>query len=158
MSGTRFELRFVKMFNLNLNMMNLVKRQKPVFTSLIDDLFLNQDWSHMSGSLPAANIIEADDRFDIELAAPGKKKGDFKIELDEGILTISSETETKSSDNVGNFTRKEFGFNSFKRSFNIPESVSTDKISANYKEGILTVSLPKKEEALPQPKKLISIK
>ncbi|MEK9604012.1 MAG: Hsp20/alpha crystallin family protein [Flavobacteriaceae bacterium] len=138
--------------------MNLVKRQKPVFTSLIDDLFLNQDWSHMSGYLPAANIIEADDHFDIELAAPGKKKEDFQIELDEGILTISSETETKSDEKVGNFTRKEFGFNAFKRSFNIPESVSSDKISANYKNGILTVSLPKKEEALPQPKKLISIK
>lgn len=138
--------------------MNLVKRQKPVFTSLIDDLFLNQDWSHVNTNVPAANIIEADDHFDIELAAPGKKKADFKIELEEGVLTISSETETKSTEKEGSFTRKEFGYSAFKRSFNIPDSVSADKISANYKEGILTVSLPKKEEALPQPKKLISIK
>jgi len=138
--------------------MNLVIRQKPVFTSLIDDLFLNQDWSHISGSETAANIIETDDHFDIDLAAPGKKKADFKIELEEGILTISSEIEKKSTEKEGTLTRKEFGYGSFKRSFNIPDSVSTDKISANYKEGVLRVSLPKKEEALPQRKKLISIK
>ena len=137
--------------------MNLIKRQNPVFTSLIDDLFINQDWNHISATVPAANIIEADDHFDIELAAPGKKKSDFTIELDEGVLTISSETETKSTEKDGSFTRKEFGYSSFKRSFNIPETVSADKISASYKEGILTVSLPKKAEALPQPKKLISI-
>jgi len=125
---------------------------------LIDDLFINQDWNHISATLPAANIIEADDHFNIELAAPGKKKSDFTIKLDEGVLTISSETETKSTEKDDNFTRKEFGYSSFKRSFNIPETISDDKISASYKEGILTVSLPKKEEALPQPKKLISIK
>lgn len=138
--------------------MNLIKRQNPVFTSLIDDLFINQDWNHISATVPAANIIEADDHFNIDLAAPGKKKSDFTIELDEGVLTISSETETKSTEKDGSFTRKEFGYSSFKRSFNIPETISADKISASYKEGILTVSLPKKAEALPQPKKLISIK
>jgi HSP20 family protein len=138
--------------------MNLIKRQNPVFTSLIDDLFINQDWNHISATLPAANIIEADDHFNIELAAPGKKKSDFTIKLDEGVLTISSETETKSTEKDDSFTRKEFGYSSFKRSFNIPETISDDKISASYKEGILTVSLPKKAEALPQPKKLISIK
>jgi HSP20 family protein len=138
--------------------MNLIKRQNPLFNSLIDDLFINQDWNHISATLPAANIIEADDHFNLELAAPGKKKSDFTIELDEGVLTISSETEIKSTEKDGSFTRKEFGYSSFKRSFNIPETVTADKISASYKEGILTVSLPKKAEALPQPKKLISIK
>ena len=138
--------------------MNLIKRQNPVFTSLIDDLFINQDWNHISTTVPAANIIEADDHFNIELAAPGKKKSDFNIELEEGVLTISSETETKSTEKDGSFTRKEFGYSSFKRSFNIPETVAADKIVASYKEGILTVSLPKKAEALPQPKQLISIK
>ncbi len=137
--------------------MNLIKRQNPVFTSLIDDLFLNQDWNYNSNNIPAANIIEADDHFDIQLATPGKKKNDFKIELEEGVLTISSQIESNSNEEDSSFTRKEFGYSSFIRSFNIPDTVSTDKISANYKEGILTVSLPKKEEALPQPKKLISI-
>jgi HSP20 family protein len=138
--------------------MFLIRRQTPVFKSLIDDSFLNQDWNHININVPAANIIEADDHFDIELAAPGKKKSDFKIELEEGVLNISSETESKSTEKDGSFTRKEFCYCSFKRSFNISETVSADKISANYKEGILTVSLPKKAEALPQPKKLILIK
>lgn len=138
--------------------MNLIKRQNPEFTSIIDDLFLNQDWSRIDSKVPAVNIIEADDHFDIELAAPGKKKSDFEIELEEGVLTISSETLTKSSENECNFTHKEFGYSSFKRSFNIPDTVALDKISASYKEGILTLSLTKKDEALPQPKKMISIK
>lgn len=138
--------------------MNLVKRQNLVFKSILDDLFLNQDWNHTNQTFPSANIIEADDHFDIQLAAPGNKKGDFKIELDGCVLTITSKKEIKSSEKQGSYTRKEFGYNSFKRSFNIPETVSTDKISAHYTEGILTVSLPKKVEALPEPKKIISIK
>ena len=138
--------------------MNLIKRQNPMFTSLIDDLFHNQDWNHISTNIPATNIVEADDHFDIQLAVPGKKKSDFTIEFEESILTISSETETKYTEKEGTFTRKEFGCNSFKRSFSIPETVSADKISASYKDGILMVSLPKKTEALPQPKTLISIK
>jgi HSP20 family protein len=145
------------MFNLKPNIMNLIKRQNPLFTSLIDDLLLNQDWN-LNSNIPAANIIEADDHFDIQLAVPGKKKNDFKIELEEGILTISSKIERNSTEEDNSFTRKEFGYSSFKRLFNIPETVSTDRITANYKEGILTVSLPKKEEALPKPKKLISFK
>ena len=138
--------------------MNLIKRQNPVFTSLIDDFFINQDWNHINTSFPAANIIEADDHFNIEFAAPGKKKSDFIIEFEEGVLTIFSANEKKSTDKDVSFTLKEFGYNSFNRSFTIPETVSADKISANYKEGILKVTLPKKSEALPQPKKLISIK
>ena len=138
--------------------MNLVKRQNLVFKSILDDLFLNQDWNHTNQTFPSANIIEADDHFDIQLAAPGNKKGDFKIELDGCVLTITSKKEIKSSEKQGSYTRKEFGYKSFKRSFNIPEIVSADKISAHYKEGILTVSLPKKAEALPEPKKFISIK
>ena len=138
--------------------MNLIKRQNPMFTSLIYDLFHNQDWNHISTNIPATNIVEADDHFDVQLAVPGKKKSDFTIEFEESILTISSETETKYTEKEGTFTRKEFGCNSFKRSFSVPETVSADKISASYKDGILTVSLPKKTEALPQPKKLISIK
>tara|TARA_B100000963_G_scaffold69042_1_gene57332 strand:+ start:25021 stop:25437 length:417 start_codon:yes stop_codon:yes gene_type:complete len=138
--------------------MNLIKRQNPIFTSFIDDLFHNQDWNHISTNIPATNIVEADDHFNIQLAVPGKKKSDFTIEFEESILTISSETETKYTEKDGTFTRKEFSSNSFKRSFCVPETVSADKISASYKDGILMVSLPKKTEALPQPKKLISIK
>jgi HSP20 family protein len=138
--------------------MNLLKRQNPAFTSLFDDLIFNQDWNNQNLSLPAVNIIEADDHFDIQLATPGMKKSDFQIEVDEGVLIISSETVIQTNETETSFTRKEFGNHSFKRSFNIPDTIYVDKITAAYKEGILTVSLPKKEEALPQPKKLISIK
>jgi HSP20 family protein len=138
--------------------MNLLKIQNPAFTSLFDDLIFNQDWNNQNLSLPAVNIIEADDHFDIQLATPGMKKSDFQIEVDEGVLIISSETVIQTNETETSFTRKEFGNHSFKRSFNIPDTIYVDKITAAYKEGILTVSLPKKEEALPQPKKLISIK
>ncbi len=138
--------------------MNLVKRQNPVYNSLIDELFRNQSRNPVNAYAPAVNIIEAEDHFDIQLATPGKKKEGFKIEMEEFILTISSEMDTKSTKKEESFTLKEFGYNSFKRSFNVPETVSVDKIHANYKEGVLTVCLPKKEEDLPQPKKRIAIK
>ena len=138
--------------------MNLLKRQNPAFTSLFDDLIFNQDWNNQNFSLPAVNIIDADDHFDVQLATPGMKKSDFQIEVEEGELIISSDTDTQSNETETSFTRKEFGYHSFKRSFNIPDTIYVDRISATYKEGILTVSLPKKEEALPQPKKLVSIK
>ena len=138
--------------------MNLLKRQNSAFSYLFDDFILNQDWGYHKASLPAVNIITSDDQFDIELATPGNKKADFQIEVEDDVLIISSETVSQSGDTETSYERKEFGYNSFQRSFNIPESVNTDKISATYKEGVLTVSLPKKEEALPQPKKLISIK
>lgn len=138
--------------------MNLLKRQIPAFSYLFDDFILNQDWGYQKDSLPAVNIITSEDQFDIELATPGNKKADFQIEVEDDVLIISSETVSQSGDTETSYERKEFGYNSFQRSFNIPESINTDKISATYKEGVLTVSLPKKEEALPQPKKLISIK
>ena len=138
--------------------MNLLKRQIPAFSYLFDDFILNQDWGYQKDSLPAVNIITSEDQFDIELATPGNKKADFQIEVEDDVLIISSETVSQSGDTETSYERKEVGYNSFQRSFNIPESVNTDKISATYKEGVLTVSLPKKEEALPQPKKLISIK
>ena len=138
--------------------MNLLKRQNPAFSYLFDDFILNQDWGYQKDSLPAVNIITSEDQFDIELATPGNKKADFQIEVEDEVLIISSEKVSQSGDTETSYERKEFGYNSFQRSFNIPESVNTDKISATYKEGVLTVSLPKKEEALPQPKKLVSIK
>ncbi|MBL6643327.1 MAG: Hsp20/alpha crystallin family protein [Flavobacteriaceae bacterium] len=138
--------------------MNLIKRQNPVFNTLIDDLLLTSNWSRVHDDAPAVNIIEVDDRFDLQLLAPGQKKGDFEIALEEGVLTISSEVEQHSKEDALSFTRREFGYNAFKRAFDVPDSVAVEKISAQYKEGILTVSLPKKEEALPQPKKLISVK
>ena len=138
--------------------MNLLKRQNSDLNSLFDELIFNRDWNIQKLSLPAVNIIEVGDHFDIQLATPGMKKSDFQIEVEEGVLIISSDTDIQSNETETSFTRREFGYHSFKRSFNIPDTINVDRISASYKEGILTVSLPKKEEALPQSKKLVSIK
>ncbi|MBE9481831.1 MAG: Hsp20/alpha crystallin family protein [Bacteroidetes bacterium] len=102
--------------------------------------------------MPAANIIENKDSFELEIAAPGMNKKDFKINLDNNILTILSERESKkeeksekNEDNVS-YTRREFIYSSFNRSFTLPKSIELDKIKADYKNGILNISLPKKDE------------
>ena len=141
--------------------MNLISKQTPFFPSLIDD-FINNDWNvkvpSLSSRIPAANIKELDSQFEIELAIPGKEKDDFEIDLDDGILSISSTQDDKKLDEKENFTRREFSYNSFRRSFSIPDSVDHTKIDANYKDGVLKVLLPKYKEAQPQPKKLIKIR
>ena len=141
--------------------MNLIRKHNPFFPSLVDELF-NQDrrvrTSSISSTTPAVNIIEQDTQFLIELAAPGNKKEDFEIEIEDGILSISSSSDKE--DNTSEketFTRHEFSYNSFRRSFTIPESVDVSSIEATYNEGVLLIKLLKLEEALPQPKKLIKI-
>ena len=141
--------------------MNLIRKQSPFFPSLIDD-FINNDWTvkvpAISSAVPAVNIKEFDTQFEIELAAPGKQKGDFEIEVEDGVLSISSTQEEEKLDEKGKFTRREFSYSGFRRSFTLPDSVNLAKIDANYKEGVLHVLLPKHEEAQPQPKKLIKIR
>ena len=141
--------------------MNLIRKQNPFFPSLVDELF-NQDrrlrTSSLSSTTPAVNIIEQDTQFLIELAAPGNKKEDFEIEIEDGILSISSSSNKE--DNTSEketFTRQEFSYNSFRRSFTIPESVDVSSIEATYSAGVLLIKLLKLEEALPLPKKLIKI-
>ena len=140
--------------------MNLIRKQNPFFPSLVDELF-NQErrvrTSSISSTTPAVNIIEKDIQFMIELAAPGKKKEDFEIEIEDGILSISSSNKEDNTSEKETFTRQEFSYNSFRRSFTIPESVNVSSIEATYNEGIFLIKLLKLEEALPQPKKLITI-
>ena len=140
--------------------MNLIRKQNPFFPSLVDELF-NQDrrvrTSSISLTTPAVNIIEQDTQFLIELAAPGNKKEDFEIEIEDGILSISSSNKEDNTSEKETFTRHEFSYNSFRRSFTIPESVDVSSIEATYSEGVLLIKLLKLEEALPQPKKLITI-
>jgi len=141
--------------------MNLIRKQTPFFPSLIDD-FIYNDWnikspSH-SSTMPAVNIKELDSQFEIELAVPGIQKEDFAIEVEEGILSISSTQEEEQVIEKGKFTRREFSYNSFRRSFTLPDSVDPTKIDASYSNGVLRVLLPKHKEAQPQPKKLIKIR
>ena len=140
--------------------MNLIRKQTPFITSLFDD-YVNQDWDFKvssSAGTPAVNIKELDNLFEIDLAVPGKKKSDFEIEVEEGLLSISSSMEEDQVTEKAKFTRREFSYNSFKRTFTIPDSVDPSNIEAHYSEGVLKLSLPKRKEALPQPKKLIKIR
>lgn len=126
-----------------------------------DDDFLDfrrprLDTSWMS-KVPAANVIESDDEYCMELAVPGMNKKDFHIDIEESNLLISAEKEEKKSEKDEHFTRKEYSYNSFKRSFMLPDAVDPDAIKAEYKDGILKLTLPKKEEVKKKPVKEITI-
>ncbi|HCQ17474.1 Hsp20/alpha crystallin family protein [Roseivirga sp. UBA1976] len=145
--------------------MALVRTSNPSFSSLFDDFFntelgdwRRQNYSSTDTTLPKVNIKENDDAFMVEMAAPGMKKEDFNIQLDNNLLTISSEKKEDSKDDNFRYSRKEFAYRSFQRAFTIPESADEQKIGAVYEDGILTITIPKKEEAKPQPPKTISIK
>jgi HSP20 family protein len=96
---------------------------------------------------PPVNVVEVDGNYRIELAVPGFKKEDFNVNLEEGKLTISLEVKSESEEKSEKYTRKEFSFQSFKRSFTLPDSVDVEKISGSYEAGILVLTLPKKEVA-----------
>lgn len=141
----------------------LVRYQnKPMMPNLFDELFghgLMSDIYNrgLFSDMPSANIVEEKEKFMIDLAAPGLDKEDFKINIDERVLTISVEKEEKKEEETNKFTKKEFSYSAFKRSFNLPDSIHVDKIEARYENGILTVNLPKKEEAIVKPVREIKI-
>ncbi|WP_276482251.1 Hsp20/alpha crystallin family protein [Paraflavitalea pollutisoli] len=112
-----------------------------------NDLFPNGFSPLKSATIPAVNITDAKDEYKLSLAAPGLKKSDFNIDIDGNMLTISCEKEENKEEKDGHHTRKEYSYQSFSRSFTIPDEVVKDKIEASYDDGILKVALPKKEEA-----------
>lgn len=118
-----------------------------------------RNFSETNTTIPSVNIRETDDGYAVEMAAPGLSKSDFKVELLNDTLTISSEKqEKKRAEEKGRYTKQEFAYQSFKRSFHLPSTVEEDQIMAKYEDGILKVWIPKKEEAKPKPAKLIDIK
>lgn len=131
--------------------------------SLVDE-FLGKDllgnlFDGFTGvNMPAVNIIDGKEEFKIEVAAPGLEKNDFKIDLNHNVLTISSENERKNEEKEGKYMRREFSYTSFKRSFTLPESADLDKVTANHKDGILEITIAKKEEAKVKPPRQIAIK
>ena len=128
-----------------------------LFNADIDN-WSNNNFSDLDSTLPSINIKENEEAFIVDVAAPGFDKDDFNIELNHDVLTISSEIKEESESKEGEkFTRKEFSYKSFKRSFTLPELVEDENISATYKNGILSINIPKKEEAKPKPIKQISI-
>lgn len=123
------------------------------------DLFdLDTDLLNLaSAQLPSVNIIENASDFKIELAVPGMERKDFKIEIDNGCLTISAEKRDEQKAENENYRRREFIYSSFNRSLDLPDNVIADKIDAKYENGILRMSIPKKEVTILKPKKEIKI-
>ncbi len=153
--------------------MSLVKTRRRPFGNLIpqdffdiDDFFDNRNWVRnmlpdrfWNGrtSEPALNIKETNDKFEIELAAPGFSKKDFNVTIDDGCLNISAEKSTSKEEKEDNYTRQEFSYNAFERSLQLPDTVKEEAIKAAYKDGILSFNLAKKEEAKKKPSKKIEI-
>ena len=121
----------------------------PLLPSLTDfgRDFFDEPFITNEGKTPDVNILETDDAFRVEMAAPGLKKEDFHIELDGDVLTISSEKEQDAEESTQNsrYSRREFSYQPFSRSFYLPEMIKADKIKANYEDGILTVLIPKRK-------------
>ncbi|WP_342645088.1 Hsp20/alpha crystallin family protein [Mucilaginibacter sp. CSA2-8R] len=130
----------------------------PRFVDAFDSIFNEQFFAPAAVSkVPAVNITESEAGFVIELAAPGLKKEDFKVNLDKNLLTVAAEVKKDEAAEAKNYTKKEFSFSSFSRSFTLPESVDQTKIEAEYADGILKLAVAKKEEAKLQARE-ISVK
>ena len=141
--------------------MNIIRKTTPWFPSLFDEFFTRDfgiDLAPRTYQTPAVNISEKEDAFYLELVAPGKEKKDFDVELEEDTLTISTNSDSGIVEEDTQFTRREFDYASFNRSFRIPETIDTKSIKANYKNGLLSIVLPKRKEAIPEPKKQIEIR
>ncbi len=160
------------MYNLILKkggtMNALVKNNGTLFQpmqSLLNDFFSDawfnsslSNWSPAGHTLPSVNVMETNENFVIEVAAPGMKREDFKVELDNHILTVSSEKQQSNEDSQVGYTRREFSFQSFQRSFALPQAkIQGEQIGAKYEDGILRITVPKREEAKMKPARQIQV-
>ena len=140
--------------------MTLIKWQhRNPLSDMVNNLFDNDlgDFFGKRFSDPAANIIESNEAFMLDVAAPGMKKDDFKINLENNILNISAEFEDQKREEGRNYTRKEFYYGSFNRAFTLPKTIDLESIKADYEDGILKITLPKKQDANVDIKKEIKI-
>ena len=132
---------------------------------VLDDFFKPwNEWFDNGGfmgrtmNVPAVNITEHKDEYLVSLAAPGLKKDDFKLDIDGNMLTISSQKEESKEEKEKRFTRREYSYSSFSRSFTLPEEINKEKIDAKYEDGVLKISLPRKDEAKRPAAKHIAVK
>ncbi|MBS1914733.1 MAG: Hsp20/alpha crystallin family protein [Bacteroidetes bacterium] len=133
---------------------NALKKTGSMLPTVFDDFFRPwNEWFDNGGLLgkmltvPAVNVSENKDEYTLSVAAPGMKKEDFNIDVNGNMLSISSEKEATKEDKDASYTRKEYNYSSFSRSFTLPDEVNKEKIDARYENGVLKLSLPKKEEA-----------
>lgn len=123
-----------------------------------DTFFNSVNHPNTNGAAPAVNVSEEDMSYRIDVAVPGLSKKDFRIDLENDLLTISSDHQEKKEDKKQNYTRREFSYNNFKRSFQLPDTIDQENIKASHDAGILTIQLPKKEEVVQKTAKQIEIK
>lgn len=135
---------------------SLIADVPGIFSDFWDDDFWSSRFSNQQ-KMPLANVKESDEDFSIELAVPGMTKKDFDISVDNNILKITSEKKMEKEEKEENYTRREFSYSSFARSFSLPENINADKIKATYEDGILKLKLPKRDPAKKQNKRLISV-
>lgn len=147
-------------------MSQLKSKNADSFPSFVSDFF-NSDRFFTPGKwfdasidefMPAVNIKESDNKFSIELAVPGFKKEDFKINLNGDILNVNAEKKTETEDKNEKYTRKEYSYNAFSRSFSLPQVCNPDSIDAAYDNGILKIAVAKKAIESSQGKKMIEVK
>jgi HSP20 family protein len=119
------------------------------------DRFFHSHWGH---TFPQVNVKETSKSFEIELAVPGYDKKDFNISVDEAYLTVSAEKNHEDEKKEDNYTQSEFGFNSFSRSFHLPANANEEDIQAKYEEGVLKITITKKNIIADKPKKSIEVK
>ena len=123
-----------------------------------DRFYKNFHTSSYQTQSPAVNVVEEDTAYKIEMAVPGVSRKEFHIEVDEDVLTISTEKKENKKEQIPNYLRREFNYQSFKRSFQLPDTVDQDNIHAQHEEGILTVTVPKREEVVQKAPKQIEVK
>lgn len=144
--------------------MTLVRFRKPtdnavanpfnVMDNFFRDNFFTKEYAAF---VPAVNVSEEETKFNVELSAPGFVKSDFKIEVDKGVLKVSGEHKTEAEVKEKNYSRKEFNYGSFQRSFTLPEDINEEGIDAKYDNGILNIVLPKKEKEKQAASKTINV-
>ncbi|MFK7773502.1 MAG: Hsp20/alpha crystallin family protein [Saprospiraceae bacterium] len=140
------------------NLVNFNSGINSIFDDLFNNSFSNFVGSDFASNVPSVNISESADNFKIELAAPGLQKENFNINVEKNTLTISAKKKEEANDTDGEkFTRKEFSYSTFSRSFQLSEDVESNAIAANYESGILAILLPKKEEAKELPPRAIQV-
>jgi HSP20 family protein len=151
--------------------MTLIKKNKKggsAYPSLGSDFFgsrffspsfadMDIDQWNSEVHIPPANISESSKDYKLELSAPGLTKNDFIIEIENGALTVSCEKEDESSEEKENYTRREFSYRSFQRSFPLPDNVREEEINAKYEDGVLRITIPKKEISISRGKKAIKV-
>jgi len=131
-------------FNPEKKNSTLLPGFNDIFESVLGDTFFSD---RRINNLPAVNILESGEEYDIELAAPGLKKEDFKVSVERDMLTISTAQYSENNTSEKAYNRREFSYSAFTRAFTLPESADVDRIQASYIDGVLKLTLPKKEEA-----------